>query len=627
MALLPMLLVAGLLATILVSLGYRLMSDENELRAAAVARQLASSLTFSVVSGNQELMTEIVGNVMRFSPDTVAVIIQRPDGSVLYQSGTRSKTTTTKSSANRYLEVTEPLVAPNVTVEDFYSGTKPSGISYAAPPIGRVTVIVDRQRLLVQRDQQILMAIALALGGALLGTVIVARITRRIREQIRNAISVVQQIGRGELGARMPLSEAGPLDELVVGINQMGRQIEFSQNALQDGIAHATAGLVTERDVARRSTLAKTQFLAAASHDLRQPLHALSLFVTQARSSMTAAERQIVMAQIESSVHHLQELLDGLLDLSRMETGEFPVRLENIDVSKILGRVCDNLAPIAGAKGLPIHCSAGTYWICSDPQLVERIALNLVGNAVRYSHRGGVLVTCRRRGNSIRVQVWDTGIGIAADKVHSIFDDYTQIGNEERAAHKGLGLGLAICRRAALLLGTEIGVHSVPGRGSVFWFDLPQGNPPPVTAAASLSLTLPAAAPEFSGTCLVVDSDPQRTTHTLATLRQFFKAPLHAKDETDARHLCRTYTPALLLCSCTTTNVTQVISMTSLLGSEFPAMQIIALTVDLDASLKEQLAQSGLISLKLPLIPGRLRAVLAAGVGPVDPSYGASSAS
>ncbi|MGS0893216.1 ATP-binding response regulator [Burkholderia stagnalis] len=226
--------------------------------------------------------------------------------------------------------------------------------------------------------------------------------------------------------------------------------------------------LLEQKQIAEAANLAKSRFLAAASHDLRQPSHALSLLVGALRGVPMPETGQRILQQIETSTETLNMLFGALLDVSRLDAGVVEVCRRPLAIDAMLAHVCNDHAPDASTKNIRLShvpCRAAAD---SDPVLLERIVRNLVSNAVRYTDTGRVVVGCRRRRAHIAIQVWDTGRGIPPDQLDLVFQEYYQIGNPERDREKGLGLGLAIVRRLADLLDCRLTVRSEPGRGSCF---------------------------------------------------------------------------------------------------------------------------------------------------------------
>jgi len=257
----------------------------------------------------------------------------------------------------------------------------------------------------------------------------------------------------------------------------------------------AQAELVTAKARAEQANRAKSRFLAAASHDLRQPLSALSMYVgvLQARA---APESRSLVAKIQACSDSLTEMLTDLLDVSKLDAGVVTPRLSNFGVEDFLSALVSVHSAEAQNKGLCLHLRPCSSVVTrTDQALLTRIVGNLIANAVRYTEKGGILVACRRHGGGQWIEVWDTGVGIPADKTETIFEEFTQLG--DGAQLRGSGLGLAIVAKTAELLGLHIRLRTQPGRGSMFAVELPAGQahvqaepPAPRTENRSLRIGL-----------------------------------------------------------------------------------------------------------------------------------------
>lgn len=241
---------------------------------------------------------------------------------------------------------------------------------------------------------------------------------------------------------------------------------------------------------AEQASLAKSQFLAAASHDLRQPLHALGLFSASLQELKLDEKGSEIVARIHNNIDALEQLFNALLDISKLDAGVIRPNLSSVSANTIFARLKTYFDGAAAEKHLSLSFAPSSAHVLADPILLERILGNLIANAIRYTQTGGVVVGCRRHaGGEIRFEVWDSGIGIAPRDGKRIFEEFVQVGNPERDRRKGLGLGLAIAQRTAELLGTRIVLSSLPGRGSVFRFALPRADaaqeaPAPVVETA-----------------------------------------------------------------------------------------------------------------------------------------------
>ena len=226
--------------------------------------------------------------------------------------------------------------------------------------------------------------------------------------------------------------------------------------------------LKLKNEVAEKANIAKTRFLASASHDLRQPMHTIGLLVSILRERKHDPEDLGLVNKIQTSVNAMESLFKGLLDISRLDAGMVNPKMENFPLEGVLNLIRLNYGPFAREQNIELQVIRAKSWVRSDPIILERIISNLVSNAIRHGARSKVLVGYRRRRKSIELQVWDDGPGIPADKHETIFDEFVQLHNPERDRDKGLGLGLSIVRRSAALLGHEVTLRSRAGIGSCF---------------------------------------------------------------------------------------------------------------------------------------------------------------
>jgi len=258
------------------------------------------------------------------------------------------------------------------------------------------------------------------------------------------------------------------------------------------------------RQEAETANRAKTQFFAAASHDLRQPLHAMGLFAAALSEKVHDPEVASVIASINLSVQALEALFNELLDISKIDSGVIKPNLTQFPLEDVFSRLRDEFAAEAQARGLRLSASSGGHVVLSDAVLLERIVRNLVSNAIRYTAVGEISLAAVRVGGSVRVEVRDTGIGIRPEDQQRIFEEFVQIGNPGRTSKKGLGLGLSIVQRLCGLLGHEVRLTSEAGKGSTFSFDVPLGAAPAVRAAPPAT---PASRADLSGKLIVVIDD------------------------------------------------------------------------------------------------------------------------
>ena len=235
--------------------------------------------------------------------------------------------------------------------------------------------------------------------------------------------------------------------------------------------------LAAAKAAAEQASASKTRFLAAASHDLRQPVQALIMFHHLVAMQHQGEAAGKLLVNMGNALGAMTAMLDDILDVSRLDAGIIEVMFRSCPVQTTIASLCAEFAPLAEAAELSLHNVRTGLTVRSDPKLLERILRNFIANAIKYTDQGRILVGCRRAGPNLRIQVWDTGRGIPPNQLASIFEEFHQVDNPERDRRQGLGLGLAIVERLATLLQHPIRVHSTPGRGSMFEILVPLASP------------------------------------------------------------------------------------------------------------------------------------------------------
>ena len=247
-------------------------------------------------------------------------------------------------------------------------------------------------------------------------------------------------------------------------LGRMGR----SFNRLKQDLWEQSEGLQNAKIDAERANKAKSLFLASASHDLRQPLNAMQMYIAALQSKVKDKEILRIIEDINSVSISTARLLNALLDVSELEVGAIKPRFESFSVNNMLISIFQSFLPLAKDKGLNFRVVPSSLYVRSDPALLERILGNFMSNAIRYTNKGSVLIGCRKRGDKVAIEVWDTGCGISDDQMSLIYEDFYQIENKERDRGKGLGLGLALAKRLAESLEHSINSKSTLGAGSCF---------------------------------------------------------------------------------------------------------------------------------------------------------------
>ena len=240
------------------------------------------------------------------------------------------------------------------------------------------------------------------------------------------------------------------------------------------------------KDKAEQALAAQTRFLASATHDLRQPAHAMAMLVGRLKQLPLDAQSKAVVAHLDASVHELGRMLDSLLDLTKLDAGSVQATLVATPLNEVLQRLKLAIGPSAQAKGLRLRIRPSPFWAMTDVQLLERVVLNLAHNAVRYTDQGSIFIGCRRVQNAsaVRIDVYDSGVGISTEDQKKIFQAYVQspsattaANHGSRTASQGHGLGLHIVERMAQFLGAKVELRSAPGCGSRFSITVPLATP------------------------------------------------------------------------------------------------------------------------------------------------------
>ncbi len=279
----------------------------------------------------------------------------------------------------------------------------------------------------------------------------------------------------------------------------------LEKHALAERLAAQNVDLEQARVVAEQANRSKTQFFAAASHDLRQPLHAMGLFAAALAQKVRDPQVTGVISSINASVQALEALFNELLDISKIDSGAIKPVLSQFALDEVFDRLHSEFAAEAAAKGLRLEVVGGKHVVTSDPVLLERIIRNLISNAIRYTPAGEVTVIAAPANGAVRIEVRDTGIGIRAEDQQRIFEEFFQLANPGRASRKGLGLGLSIVQRLCGLLGYAVLLTSEYGKGSLFAFDVPPGAARVERgSAANPALPVPA---DLGGKLIVVIDD------------------------------------------------------------------------------------------------------------------------
>src|SRR2546430_1116097 len=444
----------------------------------------------------------------------------------------------------------------------------------------------------------LLVALALALLAGLL-------FARRMVVPIRALQEGAMRIGRGNLSQRIAIETNDELQALGDEFNKMAARLQESYATLEHKADERTRQL-------ELANLAKSRFLATASHDLRQPLHALGLFVAQLHGRVRANERRRIVTCIDAALSAMNELFNALLDISKLDAGVLTPSITEFPFAKLLERVDTTFTGAAQEKGLSLRVITSSAWVRSDFILLERIVFNLVSNAIRYTSSGRVVVGCRKRGLNLRVEVWDTGPGVPQDQQQNIFGEFYRLDTLGGDARSGLGLGLAIVDRLCRLLDHVVSLTSTVGKGSCFFVAVPR-----VAARLEIAESPSVARPLIDASdrklVLVSDDDPLVLEGMGGLFRSWGCHLLVAGTDSEALAgvIDRDRPPDLIVSdyhlSCGKTGIEVIEGLRRTLSAEIPAFLV---SGDTSPELLRQARASGYHLLHKPVDPMTLRAMV-----------------
>jgi signal transduction histidine kinase/CheY-like chemotaxis protein len=446
-------------------------------RARLIVHQLASASEYPVFSGSLDLLQRQV-DIAHAQEDVTSVIVQDADSRYLAVAGVNRNVhgqsllspdaieAVTLREDHEVLWLYQPIVTTRIELNEFDRTRSEAG----SKPLGYVFIEISKTRMNQQKVRMLTVNMLLTLLIMSATLLVVSHVSRRITRPVMGMSKAIRSIGDGRLDTRIASTKVSELDVLAHGINEMAQQLQLDRSHLERRIKEATLELRVKKEEAEKANYDKSRFLAAASHDLRQPMHALGLFVGELHNRIDNPEQRKIVGKIEESVEALSGLLDSLLDISKLDAGVVMPQIKPLDLNVMLERLIKNMTPIVQRKSIRLRMHLADHaMVLSDPVLLERILLNLLGNAVRYTPQNGtILLACRKRGGDLHIEVRDNGIGIPPEEQKNIFREFVQLANNARERNKGLGLGLAIVDRLARLLHHSLSLRSEVGRGSVF---------------------------------------------------------------------------------------------------------------------------------------------------------------
>jgi signal transduction histidine kinase len=439
--------------------------------------------------------------------------------------------------------------------------------------------------------------VAFGIAAAIATSVLLAR---RMVQPIRQVESRARLLGAGDFSQRIAIDSGDELEAMATQFNRMAARLQQTHETQELLIAERTNELALANE-------AKSRFLAAASHDLRQPLHALALFVGELREMQLPSAAGALAQRIERSVEALEALLEALLDLSKLDLATIKAVPRALPLQDMFVRLTSQFAPSAAAKGVSFHQVRTSVWVRSDPMLLERILLNLLANAVRYTARGRIVLGCRRRGPNVEIVVADTGVGIEPYHLPYVFQEFYRAVPPERGVSAGLGLGLAIVKRMAALLDHRVEIESTVGRGTLVRVLLPR-----VPSQERADAPRLAAPDTLRGLhVLIVEDDAAVIDAMHGLLKRWDCDVSTAADGEEALERARERPPDVVLCDLDLGHGSNGIEVAQRIRSECGSR--VRCAVVTGASSPEVIAQAratGYPVLFKPTAPAKLRAVL-----------------
>lgn len=428
----------------------------------------------------------------------------------------------------------------------------------------------------------------------------------RLRRKDGSTVDVLMNV------LRKP-GEDGLVEGFVADITERKLAQAHLQNLneeLEQRVAERTHELMLARDAAEAANRSKDKYLAAASHDLLQPLNAARLLISTLRERNLPEAEQHLVERAHQALEGAEDLLTDLLDISKLDQQAIKPEIETYRLDEVLLPLVSEFEPVAQAKGLGLEHYIPAYGLRSDFRLLTRILRNFLSNACRYTDHGRVLLGARRRGDKLRIEIWDTGRGIEAEQMSSIFLEFNQLGVHRSAERAGVGLGLAIVDRIATMLDYEVLVRSQPGRGSVFSIEVPLAELPQPTASEAPLLPVPGD-PLPGRRLLVLDNEVSILHSMSALLGQWGCEVLVATDEAEAMQVLNGIPPELIMADYHldqgVTGWQVVQRLRAHFGYPVPTVMI---TADRSDQCRRELQGAGVPVLNKPVKAGKLRSVM-----------------
>ncbi|MBS0429923.1 MAG: hybrid sensor histidine kinase/response regulator [Proteobacteria bacterium] len=582
----------------------------------AIARQVAAMSDLSLFAGDLPALQNVANAALR-SGQATRVEISNSAG-IFVAAGANPAT----GGALRTFSAPVTLREASRAAAFAPAGTTAAGDA----PIGLVQAFRDTTAYTQERTRSLMTGVGLALLALLAAWVAVRHMARNISRPLRRVSRTVAALQAGQFDARCDVvgrpmrpgrDGRAPHHEfatLAGDVNRLAERLQQHRQLSEERVREATSVALMRMAEAEQSALSRARFLAAASHDLRQPLHAMGLFIDGLLPTATDAQRPALL-RLQESAAFMGVLLDDLLEISRLDAQVLAPEMEDLRLSALFDAMTAQHAAQAAEARVRVVWRGRGLAVRSDAAMLQRVLGNLVGNAIRHAPLDGtVLVVARRRGDGVRIEVRDNGVGIAPIHHARIFEEFYQVANTERDRRHGFGLGLAICARIAALLDTRIALRSALAQGSTFSIQLPAARsevprpvpvvPPPAAALAGLR-------------CLVVDDDRAVLEATAALLRQWDCQADCAATGRDA--VARLGAPGAhfdaVLCDLQLAGEEDGMAVIDAARRLQPGALAVVVSGATGPDMLQRLRHAGVLLLTKPVAPAKLRALLSARQG------------
>jgi len=479
----------------------------------------------------------------------------------------------------------------------------------ATPDIGQVRVFLDDAEHRSARAASMLAGVLIGGTALLLAWLSARHMARAVARPLQRISATVSSLQEGKLDARCGPCGRNEIATLASDIDHMAQRLQDAYSLQEERIQAATREALARLAQAEQATRSRTRFLATASHDLRQPVHAMGLFIDGLLPTASAAQLP-AMQRLQEGTQVMSALLDALLDISRLDANVLSPAYAPVRVRDLFDQLDAMHGAVAREAGVELVWRDRGHAVMTDAGLAMRVLDNLVRNAVRHSEGGRVLVAARRDAGGTRIEVRDNGIGVAPIQQARIFEEFYQVGNPQRDRRNGFGLGLSICARIARLLHTDIRLRSALRRGSTFSLLLPSTDAPPVAPAASAPDGAGAASLDLD--CLLIDDDEAILEGTAHLLTQWNCRVDQARTAEDA--LCRLRDAArrydVILCDLQLGDSDDGLALLLQARVLRPRATAIMISGTTTPDMLQRIREASVTLLTKPVAPAKLRALL-----------------